>query len=88
MKLLVLETIIDGRSSLARGGKGPPYVVHLTPKRAARLRQEMSSIGVPFGLPLAGEVPDSREDGEDYEYFGLILSDVHVYGRVDPAPSR
>ena len=88
MKLLVLETIIDGRAALVRGGKEPPFVVHLPPKRAARLRNELSSIGVAFGIPFDRHVPDPREDGEEYEYFGLVLEDVHVYGRVEPPRAR
>lgn len=88
MKLLVLETIIDGRAELVRDGRDPPFVVHLPPKRATRLRHELDSLGVSFGIPFGLEVPDPRDDGEEWKYYGLVLTDVHVYGRVDRSSVR
>ncbi len=82
MKLLVLETIALGRADMAAAAKLPPYVAHLPPKRAARLVAELASLGVPFGIPLGRDVPDHREDGEAWIYLGLVLGDVHVWGRI------
>ena len=82
MKLLVLETIAMSRADNVAQAKSPPYVVHLPTRRAARLRAELDYLGVSFGLPLGRDVPDHREDDEAWTYFGLVLDDVHVWGRV------
>lgn len=82
MRLLVLETIALGRADMVTRRLTPPYVVHLPPKRAARLRAELASIGVPFGIPLGVDVPEPRDDGEAWFYFGTVLGDVHVWGRI------
>lgn len=84
MKLLVLETILESRTALVANEAKPPYVCHLPPKRAARLRRELESLGTPFGLPLSGFVPAPREPEEEWSYMGIVLGDVHVYGRVPP----
>lgn len=78
MKLTVLEAILEGRADLERRGLEPPYVCHLGPKRATRLRAELRSLRAAFGIPLGGFVPDPKEEGE-YLYLGLILGDVHVF---------
>lgn len=82
MKLIVLDTIADGRADAIRSGIKPPYVAHLPPKRFARLMMEIAHFGACFGLPLDGFVPDHREDDYVWIYLGIVLSDVHVYGRL------
>jgi hypothetical protein len=81
LRLQVLEQIIDGRLALERQELPPPYVCHLPPKRSARLVAELKSIGVPFGLPLSGGVPDPKDDYYAWRYLGVVLEDVHVYAR-------
>ena len=83
MKLLVLETIVDSRSQRIRERGKPPFIVHLAPKRAERLVEEMASIGAHFGIPLGHVVPDPREDEYEWKYLGLVLGDCHVFARQD-----
>lgn len=77
----VLLGLAAGRADLVARNIEPPYVVNLPPKRASRLEREMKDLGAPFGFPLAENVPDPREEGT-WRYLGIVLGDVHVYGRV------
>ena len=78
----ILVGIAMGRADFVEKDKDPPYVVHLSPKRMLKLVDEMKALNVPFGIPLTGYVPDPKEDDNEWIYFGLILTDVHVYGRA------
>lgn len=83
MKLLVLETIVDSRCERIRERGKPPFIVHLAPKRAERLKLEMASIGAHFGIPIGQAVPDPREDEYEWQYLGVLLGDCHVFARQD-----
>jgi hypothetical protein len=77
----VLLSIAAGRADIVHDGKEPPFIVHMPRKRAALLREEMSALGVAFGIPIGVDVPEPRDD-EGWKYLGVILADVHVYERV------
>lgn len=83
MNLFVLEALMESRAELVRAERLPPYVANLGPKRSRRLRAELRSLGVSFGIPFEGEVPYPPEDEEEWLYMGIVLGDVHVYGRAD-----
>ncbi len=76
----VLMMLAEGRADATRRQIPPPYVAHLAPKRASRLRQELADLGSAFGIPFSS-VPDHREDEEVWEYLGIVLDDIHVYAR-------
>ena len=78
----VLVGIAKGRAELVSQDRQPPYVVNLSPKRALKLVNELRAMNVPFGLPLAGFVPEPKEDDHEWIYFGVILEDVHVDARA------
>lgn len=81
--MTVLEALADGRAELEGTGKGPPYIAHLPPNRAARLSRELADLGVPFGIPLGGFVPDPKEE-TGWTYRGVVLGDIHVFVRGLP----
>jgi hypothetical protein len=85
VKTDVLFMLAEGRADMVRKGIVPPYVAHLLPKRAAKLRAELLHLGAVFGVPFA-RVPDHREDDEKWFYMGIVLEDIHVYER-DGCPS-
>lgn len=78
----MLVGIAMGRAEMEGNARTPPYVVHLPPRRAAKLVAELRGMGVPFGVPLDGYVPDPKEDDNEWIYFGTVLTDVHVYARA------
>lgn len=78
----VLFMIAEGRADAMTRGVHPPYVAHLLPKRAAKLRLELARFGTTFGVPFTA-VPHHRNDAETWRYLGIVLDDVHVYAR-DP----
>lgn len=80
MKLLVLETIMEGLGAALASGKEQPYVCHLPPRRAERLKKELASMGCHFAIPIGTDVPDPRE-GDDWTYLGIVLDVVHVFAR-------
>ncbi len=77
-----LLRIAEGRAKLVNDNHDPPFIVHLTAKKADVLRDELGSLGVGFGIPLGMAVPDPRDD-EGWRYLGVILDDVHVYERAN-----
>ena len=80
MKIPILEALAEGRAKLVANGKGTPYVAHVSKRRAGELRDELSSIGCYFGVPLFVDVPHHEEEG-DWLYLGIVLADVHVFER-------
>jgi hypothetical protein len=83
VNLLVFGALMTGRADMIRARRKPPYVVNLPPRRASRLRAELRSMGISFGIPLDGRVPLPPEDEDEWIYMGIVLGDLHVFGRVD-----
>lgn len=81
MILLALEALAESRAQNEAAGRQPPYITHLRPRRAMRLKAELRSIGVSFGIPF-GSPPPPREPEEEWAYLGIVLGDVHVYERL------
>ncbi len=77
----VLFMIAEGRADAMTRGVKPPYVAHLLPKRADKLRRELARFGATFGVPFTS-VPHHRDDEETWLYLGIVLDDVHVYSRL------
>jgi hypothetical protein len=78
----VLLALCEGRAYLEEKKKEPPYVVFLPPMRMLRLIRELEAMGVHFGVPFTEAVPEPKEDSGEWIYFGVLLGDLHVYGRA------
>lgn len=80
-KLGVLLSIAHKRATLLGRERYPPYVIYLSRTKAKWLRLELETLASAFGVPLGQQVPEPRDD-RGWEYLGIVLSDVHVYGSL------
>lgn len=83
-QLRVLHALAEGRAKLEQESGSRVRVAFMSKRRGDQLREELTSLGVHFGIPLNGVIPHAREEGE-WTYLGIVLDDVHVFARVDGA---